>query len=367
MAWVALDEPEKVARKKIEITRLAISKLTVCDLVKLSERVVGGFLTAVAMGEVVGAVDPTFCRPKDPTFWHTRAQAFSGRLKDLIRRGRKSDADALGGSSPSVSLGSGPWAKAKRKKKTGKKSSNSRERKQATDSPPRSPFKQPPRSTPPKKQKQSNTPTKQPAPLTQQAASWHRVQMQDLRSQLKSQEGRHGKQQQASDQRVEGLVTEMDVLRQEARTARHEIEKVTVNTPTRLERSHSSLQEEQKQDKVSHQHSSEIQQTVQKLAAEAAAAAKSEKALQRVNVKQIQQIQQIQQHASQLHVKNNELGAQLVEAKSTATKNWRLLQQKISSLGLLQKREKLREQQVVQAVFRFVFLCISLNKKPKQL
>ena len=360
MAWVALDEPEKVARKKVEITRLAISKLTVRDLVNLSERVVGGFLTAVAMGEVVGAVDPTFCRPKDPTLWHTRAQAFSGRLKDLIRRGRKSDADALGGSSPSVSLGSGPWAKAKRKKKTGKKSSNSREQKQATDSPPRSPFKQPPRSTPPKKQKQSNTPTKQPAPLTQQAASWHRVQMQDLRSQLKSQEGRHGKQQ---------LVTEMemDVLRQDARTARHEIEKATANTPTRLERSHSSLQKEQNQDKVSHQHSSEIQQTVQKLAAEAAAAAKSEKALQRVNVKQIQQIQQIQQHASQLHVKNNELGAQLVEAKSTATKNWRLLQQKISSLGLLQKREKLREQQVVQAVFRFVFLCISLNKKPKQL
>ena len=50
------------------------------------------------------------------------------------------------------------------------------------------------------------------------------------------------------------------------------------------------------------------------------------------------------------------------------TKNWRLLQQKISSLVLLQKREKLREQQqVVQAVFRFEFLCISLNKEPKQL
>ena len=67
MAWVALDEPEKVARKKVEITRLAISKLTVRDLVNLSERVVGGFLTAVAMGEVVGAVDPTLRRPKDPT------------------------------------------------------------------------------------------------------------------------------------------------------------------------------------------------------------------------------------------------------------------------------------------------------------
>jgi len=80
LAWVALDDPEKVARKKVEITRLAISKLTVCDLVKLSERVVGGFLTAVALGEVVGAVDPTFCRPKNLTFWHTRAQPFSDRL-----------------------------------------------------------------------------------------------------------------------------------------------------------------------------------------------------------------------------------------------------------------------------------------------
>ena len=67
MAWVALDEPEKVTRKEDETRRLAISNLTVCGLVKLGERVTGGFLTAVAMGEVVGAVDPTLRRPKDPT------------------------------------------------------------------------------------------------------------------------------------------------------------------------------------------------------------------------------------------------------------------------------------------------------------
>ena len=52
MAWVALDEPEKVARKEVE-TRLTASKFTVCELVELLGRVTGGFLNAIAMEEVV--------------------------------------------------------------------------------------------------------------------------------------------------------------------------------------------------------------------------------------------------------------------------------------------------------------------------
>ena len=61
LAWVDLNEPQKVSRKQLESNRLAASKFTVDDLVKLRGRVAGGFLNAVAMEEVVSAADPTFC------------------------------------------------------------------------------------------------------------------------------------------------------------------------------------------------------------------------------------------------------------------------------------------------------------------
>ena len=151
LVWVALDGPEKFARKQLEFIQLQASKLTVCEFVELLGLVTGGFLNAIAMEEVVSAVDPTFCTGKsNPTYCYDRARAFSDRIQQLTREGRKSDADALGGSSPSVSLGGGPWAKAKHKKGRGKKSSKSRQGKQTTDSPPRSPFMQAPRNTPAK-------------------------------------------------------------------------------------------------------------------------------------------------------------------------------------------------------------------------
>ena len=126
LAWVDLDEPQKVSRKKLESSRLTASKFTVCELVELLGRVTGGFLNAIAMEEVVSAVDPTFCTGRsNPIFCYNRTKSFFDRLRDLTWNGRKSDADALGGSSASVSLASGPWTKAKRKKKMGKKSSKS--------------------------------------------------------------------------------------------------------------------------------------------------------------------------------------------------------------------------------------------------
>ena len=49
MAWDALDEHQKLARKQLEISRLSTAKLTVYELLKLRDRVVGGSLSAIAM------------------------------------------------------------------------------------------------------------------------------------------------------------------------------------------------------------------------------------------------------------------------------------------------------------------------------
>ena len=59
LAWVDLDEHQKVSRKKLEFIQLQASKLAVCELVELLGLVTGGFLNAIAMEEVVSAVDPT--------------------------------------------------------------------------------------------------------------------------------------------------------------------------------------------------------------------------------------------------------------------------------------------------------------------
>ena len=89
LAWVGLDEPQKVSRKKLESSRLTASKFTVFELVELLGRVTGGFLNAIAMEEVVSAVDPTFCTGKsNPTYCYDRARAFSDRIQQLTREGR---------------------------------------------------------------------------------------------------------------------------------------------------------------------------------------------------------------------------------------------------------------------------------------
>ena len=59
LVWVDLNEPQKVYRKQLEFIQLEASKLTVCELVELFGCVTGGFLNAIAMEEVVSAVDPT--------------------------------------------------------------------------------------------------------------------------------------------------------------------------------------------------------------------------------------------------------------------------------------------------------------------
>jgi hypothetical protein len=69
LAWDALDEHQKLARKQLEISRLSTAKLTVYELLKLRDRVVGGSLSAIAMEEVVRSLDPAFCAGKeDPLF-----------------------------------------------------------------------------------------------------------------------------------------------------------------------------------------------------------------------------------------------------------------------------------------------------------
>ena len=50
LAWVDLDEHQKVSRKKLEFIQLQASKLTVCELVELLGLVTGGFLNAIAIG-----------------------------------------------------------------------------------------------------------------------------------------------------------------------------------------------------------------------------------------------------------------------------------------------------------------------------
>jgi hypothetical protein len=103
LAWDALDDPQKLACKQLEINRLATTKCTVYELVKLRNRVVGGSLGAIAMEDVVRSVDPAFCAGKSSRYFsYFRAKAFSDRLAELTRNKRKSDADLLGNSSPSL-------------------------------------------------------------------------------------------------------------------------------------------------------------------------------------------------------------------------------------------------------------------------
>jgi hypothetical protein len=154
--------------------------------VKLRDRVVGGSLGAIAMEDVVRSVDPAFCAGKSGDFFcYLRAKVFSDRLAELRKRGRKSDADLLGNSSPSVSLASGPWVK--KGARRGKKTSKTSPQEKVIGSPPRSPSKQPSRNTPAKKHKLWNTPSKQ------QAASRLGVQISDMKSQLTSSKERHEK------------------------------------------------------------------------------------------------------------------------------------------------------------------------------
>jgi hypothetical protein len=352
LAWNALDDPQKLARKQLEIGRLATAKLTVYELVNLRDRVLGGSLSAIAMEDVVRAVDPALCAGKTtPNFCFNRAKAFSEHLAELTRRCRQPDADLLGNSSPSVSLGSGPWVKKRRGKKTSK---TSQQQEKIIGSPPRSPSKQASRNTPAKKHKPWKTPTKQ------QAASRLGVQISDMKSQLTCSKERHEKST-ACIQKQQSALTEQrhQILHQQRQISDLEKEAIAARQGALTNELHAAQQDSLASDKqssgkeaetlVPDQHS-KLQQCVEKLSQEASAATKHATSLERRNVKLECDVLEHKQRSSKLKSSNDGLQTKSLEQESALQDLRRLLKQKISSLTSLEEREKARKQQVAHSV-----------------